>query len=960
MIPPEETSASFIAEHIPKETEVLFKIDDFQVLQQIGKGGMGEVFLAYDPNCGRKIALKKVRVDLIQHKQLQYRFIKEARITSQLTHPAIIPIYSIHLKGNSLYYTMPYVKGETLKQILRVTKKQQSQGVKQHHIGGSIPALIRIFISVCQAVAYAHSKGVLHRDLKPENIIIGPYGEVMILDWGLAKIVHPEAPSSGSEGEEDEETEEATQHPFSGLTRIGKVVGTVSHMAPERAMGQSANIQTDVYALGTILYQILTLKLPFYRGTLKEYRKNIGKEEWIDPSEVAPYRDVPLMLSRIVKKCLMQESEKRYNTVDQLIRDLENYIEGRSEWFEVAQLDITKKEHWEFQENVLIAEHVAITRNVEVSDWVSLMISRASFTENTKIEASIRIGKTCYGIGFLMSVPEVAARTHLNDGYCLWIGSETNKSSKLLRSTVEVMHTNDSYLKCEEWMAVRIEKIDNNIYFYLNDALQFSYISHLPLTGTHIGLISRDADFEIKDFTIFEGGQNVTVNCLAVPDAFLAHKNYSVALSEYRRIGYSFPGRAEGREAMFRAGITLLEQAKASKDSEEKEHLFNCALDEFEKMHDTPGAPLEYLGKSLVYRAQHDFEEEIKCFELACRRYISHPLLSVIHEQIVYRMHETSREHRHATYQFILLAVRHLPDFAASFNSRKLFTSVQKYWEPLPFLFEEKLCLESDWLGRQDFAIKLAFWLNKPYVLEEVIDDLVEHAPFSVTLVSNAIFCLLELGHIEIAKKKLDDITEGAQNLQKERFQKSSDLLRLAILSTKMPLESIFTMFFQIVNSVFSLEQERILIYLIHLAIDRKETALVREMIVKCQKYGFSGEGQFALECVLIWSLLLDHSIREAGEALHAHPLSDLGQETNLLHFLYGCWLYVAEGEEIANIHFSGLLEVSFPRTWNLFSHYYCGRIHPQSDWMSRSFDWEKEQLNRQIALFNICKKNPS
>src|SRR6185312_8037279 len=96
--------------------------------------------------------------------------------------------------------------------------------------------------------------------------------------------------------------------------------------------------------------------------------------------------------------------------------------------------------------------------------------------------------------------------------------------------------------------------------------LQRSYISHNPLVGTHVGLIARDADFEIEDFTIFIGGQNVMVNCLAVPDAFLAYKDYAKALSEYRRIGYTFPGRAEGREAMFRAGITLLEQANSCTD----------------------------------------------------------------------------------------------------------------------------------------------------------------------------------------------------------------------------------------------------------------------------------------------------------------------------------------------------------------------------------------------------------
>src|SRR5262249_51165989 len=156
-------------------------------------------------------------------------------------------------------------------------------------------------------------------------------------------------------------------------------------------------------------------------------------------------------------------------------------------------------------------------------------------------------------------------------------------------------------------------KIDHNIYFYLNNALQFSYISRLPLTGTHIGILSRDADFVLDSLRVFIGSQNLTVNCLAVPDAFLAHKDYVTALSEYRRLGYSFPGRAEGREAMFRAGITILEQGRTCQNPIERESLYTAALEEFEKLHSTPGAPLEYLGKAQVYEAWNAPEEEIKC-----------------------------------------------------------------------------------------------------------------------------------------------------------------------------------------------------------------------------------------------------------------------------------------------------------------------------------------------------------
>ena len=151
---------------------IQFSIGPYQILKTIAKGGMGEVFLAYDTVAGRKIALKRIREDLLQHKALQLRFLREARLTSQLTHPAIIPIYSIYESERLVYYTMPYLEGETLRQIVRRAREKEKQIDVPKDPHTSIPALMRIFLQVCQAVAYAHSHHVLHRDLKPENFVV--------------------------------------------------------------------------------------------------------------------------------------------------------------------------------------------------------------------------------------------------------------------------------------------------------------------------------------------------------------------------------------------------------------------------------------------------------------------------------------------------------------------------------------------------------------------------------------------------------------------------------------------------------------------------------------------------------------------------------------------------------------------------------------------------------------------
>ena len=949
---PLSTTISFLDELLPQTNSILFSIGPYQILKSIGKGGMGEVFLAYDTTCGRRLALKKIRPDLLEHKQLHNRFIKEARITSQLTHPAIIPIYNIHNEEDLIYYTMPYVEGETLKQLLRRARLQEKKREKLDHLAESIPALIRIFLSICQAVAYSHSKHVLHRDLKPENIIVGQYGQIVILDWGLAKVLKLSAKNALEFPDEEVDEEPNFLH---HLTNIGKVVGTVAYMAPERAMGQKADFRTDIYSLGGILYQLLTLKHPFQRESLKHFRKNMNLEKIIDPTEIAPYRDIPRSLSRVVLKCLAPIPEHRYQTVDDLVHDLENYIEGRSEWFQIAELNVNQKSDWEFQENVYIAEHVALTRGTEASDWVSLMISKDSFQETFKIEAKVKIGTKGNGIGFLLSIPEAAERQHLNDGYCLWVGTESNRSTKLLKSTVEAMNSPDVFLKHNEWVDVRIEKIENNIHVYLNNILQFFYISHLPLAGTHIGLLLRDADFSLKDFSVYVRSQNVTVNCLAVPDAFLAHKDYSTALNEYRRIGYSFPGRAEGREAMFRAGITLLEQANNTMGKEEKLVLYDMAQEEFHKLYNTPGAPLEYLGKALVYQSIGDYEEEAKCFDLAYRRYPGHPLLPILEEQIVYRMHDSSRYNRQATFNFILLTLKYLSGVATNTSTLKLLQSLDRHWEPLFFIEPDPAQLKSQDLANMIFAIKLAFWLARPYILSELIDDLVLMPNFYPITVANALFCLLELGSWKLAQEKIKDLSENLQEKKLLDFNQVKPLLEIAIACHADSLEVASARLLKEIPSQPSKHVERVLLHLLELAIDKGNTGLVHHLAKNTKNWPFTQEGQIRLHTSIIWAHLLDRNWNAAGELLQTYPIELLSQDTTLLHFLYGCWLEMTEGKDISSIHFSGLFEVPYPRTWTLFSLFLNGKIVENEGWMAKSFLWERKQLYRQLALFFSC-----
>lgn len=895
-------SVSFVQGHAPTSFE--YMIGPYQVFQSIGKGGMGEVLLAYDTICGRKIALKRIRPDLLEFRNIQNRFLKEARLTSQLMHPAIIPIYSIHQEENAIYYTMPYVQGETLKQILRKARQAEKKGEKIEGLAQSIPALMRIFLSVCQAVAYAHSKSVLHRDLKPENIIIGEYGEVMILDWGLAKLM---------ESSEEDEIEEATQK-NQQITLLGKVVGTVGYMAPERALGEPASKKTDIYSLGSILYQILTLRVPFRRGTLKEFRENMTKEVLQDPLDAAPYRDIPKELVQITLKCLAKNTSERYSNIDELIEDIQNYIEGRAEWFKIAELSIQNKLDWEFQEHILIAEHAAITRSAENSDWVYLMVSKNAYAETLKIETKIFLQNDCQGVGFLLNVPEANERDHINDGYCLWLSNPSMQSSKLLLNSIEVLPLPDVSLKPNCWHTLRLEKIDQAIHFYLNGEEVLKYISRKPMLGTHIGFISRDLFFSIDPFQVYVSSQNILVNCLAIPDAFLAHKQYPQALSEYRRIAFSFAGRAEGREATLRAGITLLEQAKATGNAA----LYDQAIEEFEKLHRTPGAPFEYLGKALIYEAEQDIEEEIKCFELAYRRYPHHPLLSALEDQIIFRLMECSRKDRRGTYYFLLLALTKFPHALELMPIKRLTENLIKHWEQLPWIKPASLN-DIDTL-----SVTLAFWLHKTYVLEEIFTKEMSQTEPNIELLLSILICFAELNE----KDYLKELTT--------QFPSSS----LAILEPYLSIilnPDIESAFDQLKSS----QHTPLVLYLCDRALDEKKPELVLNFIKEYPNKELTPKQ--------IWALLELKRWDEAGKLFENFTFDQLSQENSLFHYLYGCWLNRVEGAEIAFIHWSSVLNVPFPRTWTLGSHYLMGTL--EESWFKNSFEWEKIQLKRLLAL---------
>jgi PAS domain S-box-containing protein len=300
-------------------------------------GGIGRVWLAHDSDLGRDVALKELRPERAASAPLGARFLKEARITGQLEHPGVVPVYELTRRRGDRhpFYTMRFVKGRTLTQAARLYHQQRADGRDEPL---DLLALLNSFVAVCNTVAYAHSRGVIHRDLKGQNVIVGDFGEVIVLDWGLAKLVgRGEAEMAAAPVVPDPEGADCAE-----LTAQGQALGTPAYMAPEQAVGRPDLIdcRTDVYGLGAILYEILSGRPPFTGSDTQEVLRKVREEEPVRPSQLCP--GVPPALERACLRALGKRPEDRYASAGDLARDVQHWQEVQRRQAEEALLRQTE------------------------------------------------------------------------------------------------------------------------------------------------------------------------------------------------------------------------------------------------------------------------------------------------------------------------------------------------------------------------------------------------------------------------------------------------------------------------------------------------------------------------------------------------------------------------------------------------------------------------------------------
>ena len=287
----------------------------FRIIRPHACGGLGAVFVALDTELHREVALKQILDAHADDPVCRQRFLLEAEVTGGLEHPGIVPVYGLgtHASGRP-YYAMRFIRGDSLKEAIDAFHARPA-GSRDLELR----KLLRRFVDVCNAIDYAHGRGVLHRDLKPSNIILGRYGETLVVDWGLAKTTGRSDPGS------DEQTLRASVTSGSAETLPGSALGSPAYMSPEQADGQLDRLgpPSDVYSLGGTLYCILTGAPPF-AGTVAEVFQNVRRGTFRPPRAVDASINAPL--EAICLKAMSLKREDRYPTCRAFAEDVERWM----------------------------------------------------------------------------------------------------------------------------------------------------------------------------------------------------------------------------------------------------------------------------------------------------------------------------------------------------------------------------------------------------------------------------------------------------------------------------------------------------------------------------------------------------------------------------------------------------------------------------------------------------------
>ena len=575
----------------------------YEVGPVIARGGMGVIHQARDLNSRRVVALKLLPRDAPCPREDLLRFIREGQLTSQLEHPNIVPVHDIGLdESGQMYYTMKLVEGQTLTSILQGIRKNDAAMLAEYPLA----RLLNIFQKVCDAVAFAHSKGVVHRDLKPDNIMVGSFGEVQVMDWGLARILRAMEEASEDAGErraswadrERLQQEEGGPIPTDDFgdtlkTISGRIMGTPGFLAPEQILQDAAQppgMKADVYSLGAVLYAILTLRPTVKGADISEMLRHIVAGDFPAPAKFnatdgedagraretkagsvrqggfphCPDGWIPTALSDIAMKALATRPEDRYSSVQELQREIEDYQNGYV-WHLVIDED--------FSDPGALSRWVVSGGRAEIQDGElrlregepQVLMLRREVPGDVRIEFECRqVGSylNCMGC-FMNAIRADNYREIPWSGYEFEYGGYENSRNAIHRSNSQMWIEPAAPLASDIKYEVLAERVGSHLRMVVNGREVVALTDQDPLSGSDrvaVGFVGWNTDTRFTRIRISTLGTPWKGDVLDVAERQIQKGRYDAAIGLFEDTLESFPDAERRRRA--EAGLRTARQRR--------------------------------------------------------------------------------------------------------------------------------------------------------------------------------------------------------------------------------------------------------------------------------------------------------------------------------------------------------------------------------------------------------------
>jgi serine/threonine-protein kinase len=541
----------------PPEPGPAFAGTSYRPLRFHAQGGQGEVYLARDEALNRDVALKRIQPRHGRAEDVERRFLREAEVTARLQHPGVVPVYGVGRDGAGRpFYVMRFVEGESLQEAVRQFHDAPPADAGKRAV--AFRQLLARFVALCNVVAYAHAKRVVHRDLKPANVLLGPYGETLVADWGLAKLLdRPEASGDDAGGRGPDEV----------LTWAGEVVGTPAYMSPEQAAGEDVGPASDVYGLGATLYALLTGEPPFAghdgRAVLAQVRG--GRPE--PPRRRNP--GVPAALEAVCLKAMAPRPEDRYGSALELAADVERWL---------ADEPVTA-----YRE----------PRGVRAWRWV-----RRHRTVMTAAAALVLTGMAALAIGFVLVSKERDAKEAAR-GDAVAARNAESQAHKRTRDALNTL-TDDVIEK----LFAKQPQLGEDEKKYFRDVLRFYEEFAAAAGSTTVEARESRAD----------GALRVGLVRSRLNEKAEAEASYRDALARFAELAADFPAVPEYRAQVARTQTNLGLTLAAIGRQQEAEDSYRTALDLYARLaNDFPAVPMyrlrlgwtyTCLGRLLSYKRQ--------------------------------------------------------------------------------------------------------------------------------------------------------------------------------------------------------------------------------------------------------------------------------------------------------------------------------------------------------------------